>query len=91
MAQRKPKLVVLKHRDVLSWTWPLFVWRTCDACGKDFRREAGWKRDDIARQFTFYGGGFGSIHRHYDYVCGHCAPTRDAAIAHFGLPLTGTR
>lgn len=51
------------HPDVCS-TWPVFEWCRCEGCGREFRREWGWR----VLTGPFYGG-----MGRWRYVCGDCA------------------
>lgn len=52
-----------KYASLMS-VFPLFHWRLCSKCGKEFRREWGWSAILI-----------GDV-----YLCRGCMPTREDAI-----------
>lgn len=63
-----------KHYDPLWRCYPLFFWKECCMCGKDFRREWGW------RALTGpYCWGQGVVR----YLCSSCAPTKEKAAEIF--------
>jgi len=72
-----------KYKHGVYRTWPLFKWRYCEICGKEFRREWGW---------NYMGGPFFNNMGQYYYLCKQCCPTwKDAnraamSGAHRGTP-----
>jgi hypothetical protein len=59
-----------KYKYGVYRTWPLFKWRYCEICGKEFRREWGW---------NYLGGPFfNNIGQDY-YLCKQCCPTWEEA------------
>ena len=68
--------------DEPSKAWRVPWWRTCKACGEEFRFEhawAGrWHLGFEAPRVPFY-------HWDYGHVCRECAPTKEDARKHFGV------
>lgn len=58
----------MTKREVVRWVikriWPIFSWKYCDCCKKEFRREHGWKCHD-----AFFGMCKDK------YYCGNCVLT----------------
>ena len=67
--KRKAK-VNYRYRHGVYRTWPLFYWRECDCCGKEFRREWGWH---------FLAGPWLNGIGHRYYLCRTCAATLEEA------------
>ena len=60
--------------DGITKIWPIFFWRLCWECKREFRRTHGWDR--IVGP---YFGGTGNLY----FVCSDCAPDRIQAAAVF--------
>jgi len=71
-----------RYRHGVYRTWPIFIWRECDSCGKEFRREWGWH---------FLTGPWvnGVGHRHY--LCRTCAATVEEAHNYAGSGPSASR
>ena len=64
----------IRKYECLYRHFSIFFWQKCDICGRDFRRERGW------RAIVFpWGGGVGRD----KYLCHDCAPTFEAANDYF--------
>jgi hypothetical protein len=63
--------------------YTLFVWRRCEACGKEFRREPGYSLSiNIGLEYGIY------VHMTLDkYVCGVCASNPDEAFQLMRKPI----
>ena len=59
-----------RYRHGVYRTWPLFFWRECNWCGKEFRREWGWH--------FLAGPWLNGVGRRYP-LCRTCAPTIEDA------------
>lgn len=58
-----------RTRKLAEKCYPLFFWRFCFVCRREFRREAGWKG-----RLGLYRGKYGWYH-----ICSECAPTEKQA------------
>jgi len=56
-------------------TFPLLFWKRCCNCGKEFRREWGWKA--LIGHLSLPG-----VSR-WRYACNACLPTRESADEYF--------
>jgi len=67
----------MKREEHYSDLWrffPLFFWYKCSKCGKEFRRERGWRA--ITSPYINTRGTS-------QYLCYACAPTKDIANKYF--------
>ncbi len=55
---------------VVYKTYPLFFWKLCDKCRKEFRREWGWH---------YVSGPYFNGRGHRRYLCHSCADIRGVA------------
>ena len=53
---------------------PWFFWMSCSFCGREFRREKGWR--------AITGPYYNNMGRNR-YLCSECAPTREEAVTYF--------
>jgi|GEM_PF-2287082 len=71
MAKRDP---VPQCKYPLYRCYPWFFWRQCCECGREFRREHGWR--------AITGPIFRGVGRPR-HLCNECAPDHAAAVAYF--------
>lgn len=59
-------------KPLMTECYPLFFWKTCCACGYQFRRERGWQKE--ATDIAFMP---------LRYICATCAPNESVAAEIF--------
>ena len=65
--QRKSQLSLTQVYKVFPW----FVWRHCECCSQEFRRESGWR---------YIGGPYIGGFKRWRYICAECATSKGIAM-----------